>query len=62
MMTSPIMSIVLKNYEMAKICFFSKINVVSARKKNFKIFFQLLKVKITCKFKLDIYRLTCYCF
>ena len=30
-------------------CFFSKMNVVTATKKIFKIFFQLLKVKITCK-------------
>ena len=38
-------------------CFFSKINLVAARKKIFKIFFQLLKVKIT--YKLNIYRLIC---
>ena len=38
---------------MAKICFFSKINLVAARKKIFKIFFQLLKAKVT--YKLNIY-------
>ena len=37
--------------------FFSKINLVAATKKMFKIFFQLLKVKITSK--LNIYRLIC---
>ena len=37
--------------------FFSKINLVTARKKIFKIFFQLMKVKTT--YKLDIYRLIC---
>ena len=37
-------------------CFFSsKINLVTARRKIFKIFFQLLKVKIT--YRLNIYRL-----
>ena len=46
--------------KMAKICFFSsKINLATARKKIFKIFFQLLKVKIT--YKLNIYGLIC-CF
>ena len=40
-----------------KYVFFSKINLVAARKKIFKIFFQLLKVKIT--YKLNIYRLIC---
>ena len=43
--------------KMAKICFFSKINLVTARKKIFKIFFQFLKVKVT--YKLNIYRLLC---
>ena len=43
--------------KMAKKCFFYKINLVTARKKIFKIFFQLLKVKIT--YKLNIYRLIC---
>ena len=40
-----------------KYVFFSKINLVTARKKIFKIFFQLLKLKIT--YKLNIYRLIC---
>ena len=35
--------------------FFSKISLVTARKKILKIFFQLLKVKIT--YTLNIYRL-----
>ena len=52
MMTSLIMS-----RKMAKICFLSKINLATARKKIFKVFFQLLIVKITCK--LNIYRLIC---
>ena len=43
--------------KMAKMFFFSKINLVAARKKNFKIFIQLLKVKIT--YKLNIYGLIC---
>ena len=43
--------------KIVKICFFSKINLVAARKKIFKIFYQLLKVKITCK--LNIHRLVC---
>ena len=34
---------------MAKICSFSKIKLVTARKTIFKIFFQLLKVKIAYK-------------
>ena len=34
---------------MAKICFLLKFNLVTARKKIFKIFVQLLKVKITYK-------------
>ena len=42
---------------MVKIFFFSKINLVTARKKIFKIFFQLLEVAIT--YKLNIYRLIC---
>ena len=37
--------------------FFSKTNLVTARKKIFNIFFQLLNVKIT--HKLNIYRLIC---
>ena len=37
--------------------FFSKSKFVTARKKVFKVFFQLSKVKIT--YKLNIYRLTC---
>ena len=41
--------------KMAKIGFFSKINQVKARKKSFKIFFQLLRVKI--RYKLNVYRL-----
>ena len=40
-----------------KYVLFSKINLVTARKTIFKIFFQLLKVKIT--YKLNIYRLIC---
>ena len=32
---------------MAKIMFFSKVNLVAARKEIFKMFFKLLKVKIT---------------
>ena len=40
-----------------KYVFFSKINLVTARKKIFKIFIQLLKVEIA--YKLNIYRLTC---
>ena len=48
----------LKNYaKNDSDMFFSKINLVAARKKIFKIFFQLLKVKIT--YKLNIYRLIC---
>ena len=43
--------------KMAKICFFPKNNLVTARKKVFKIFFQLLKVQIT--YKLNMYRLIC---
>ena len=38
---------------MAKICFFSKFNLVTAKEIIFKIFFQLLKVKI--RYKLNIY-------
>ena len=45
MMTSLTMSIFLKNYAKKKL-FSSKINLVTARKKIFKIFFQLLKVKM----------------
>ena len=56
MMTSLIMSIFLENYA-KNMFFFSKINLVAARKKNFKIFIQLLKVKIT--YKLNIYGLIC---
>ena len=35
--------------------FFSKINLVTAKKKIFKIYFQLLKVKITYKLNIYIY-------
>ena len=57
-MTSRIMPFFFESH--AKNCenmFFSKIKLVIARKKIFKIFFQLLKVKIT--YKLNIYRLIC---
>ena len=60
MMASLIMSFFKKkkNYaKMANICFFSNIDLVSARKKIFKIFFLFLKVKIT--YKLNIYRSIC---
>ena len=50
MMTSPIIPFFWKIMrKMAKMSFFSKINIVTARKKIFKIFFQLSKVKITYK-------------
>ena len=55
MMKSLIMSIFLRNS--AKNCsnmFFCKINLVRARKKIFKVLFQLLKVKITYKFNIYI--------
>ena len=42
---------------MTKIFFFSKINLVKARKNIFKFFFQLLKEKM--KYKLNMYRLIC---
>ena len=53
MMTSSIMSIMslIMSINMFKI------NLVTARKKIFKIFFQLLKLKIT--YELNIYRLIC---
>ena len=59
MMTSLIRSIFLKDLckKWLKYIVFSKINLVTARKKICKIFFQLLKVKIT--YKLNIYRLIC---
>ena len=58
MMTSLIMSTFLENCaKKGKNMFLSKINLVTARKKIFKIFFQLLKVKVT--YKLNIYRLIC---
>ena len=48
MMASLIMSFFLKNYaKNGQNMFFSKINLVAARKTIFKIFSQLLKVKIT---------------
>ena len=55
--TSLIMSIFLKKKmrKMDKISFSSKINLVTAGKKDFQGLFQLLKVKIT--YKLNIYRL-----
>ena len=40
-----------------KACFFSKTNLVIARKKIFKIVFEILKVKLT--YKLNIYSLKC---
>ena len=47
MMTSLIILILLKNYvKNDENMFFSKINLVTARKKIFKIFFQLFKFKI----------------
>ena len=47
-----------KRYEKwLKYVFFSKINLGTAKKKIFKIFFQLLKVKI--RYKLHIYILVC---
>ena len=48
----------LKNYTknwLKYVGFFCKIDLATARKNIFKIFFQLLKLKIT--FKLNIYRL-----
>ena len=41
--------------KMAKIFFFSKISLVGARKKIFKTFIQLLKVKIIYKSKIHYY-------
>ena len=56
MMTSLIMPIFLKNYgRNGSNMFFFKINLVTARKKIFEIFFQLLKVKITYKLNIYIY-------
>ena len=56
MMMSLILSIFLKNYaKNGSNMFFPKIDLVAARKKVFKIFFQLFKVKIT--YKLNINRL-----
>ena len=50
MMTSLLRSIFLKNYaKNGKNMFFPKINLVTARKKIFKIYFEILKLKITCK-------------
>ena len=46
MMTSLTMSIFFEKLCEKKIMFSSKINLVTARKKIFKIFFQLLKVKM----------------
>ena len=55
-MTSLIMSFFKKIMgKMAKIFFFSKISLVGARKKIFKTFIQLLKVKIIYKSKIHYY-------
>ena len=40
---------------MTKIYFFSETNLVTAKKKTFKIFFQLLKVKMKYTYRLNIY-------
>ena len=48
MMTSLIMSIILKIYaKNGENMFFSKMNLMAARKKIFKTFFRLLKIQIT---------------
>ena len=57
MMTSLIMSFFFFEKWLKYVFFSSKINLVTARKKIFKIFFQLLKVKIT--YKSNIYMLIC---
>ena len=56
-MTSLIMSIFLKSYAKNGKIVFTKISLVTARKKTLKIFLQSLKVKIT--YKLNIYWLIC---
>ena len=38
-------------------CFFSKVNLVTTRKKIFKIVFEILEAKLT--YKLNIYSLIC---
>ena len=40
---------------MTKIYFFSETNLVTAKKKAFKIFFELLKVKMKYTYRLNIY-------